>query len=101
MRSCRAPPPGPASPVGPHVAAGAGAASVAALEELGAEGECALAVGDVDGTVAMNARPHAKIMESTGATVLAEPAAQVERRVALVLHAGRPAVRTAVVDRAP
>ena len=28
----------------------------------------------------MNARPHAKIMESTGVTVLAEPAAQVERR---------------------
>src|SRR5262249_19760219 len=43
--------------------------------------EKAVAADDVDGAVAMNARFHAKIMELAGNTVLAELAAQVDRRV--------------------
>jgi len=62
-------------------AAHAGSAAVAALEELCAEGERAVAADDVDGAVAMNARLHAKIMELAGNKVLAELAAQVDRRV--------------------
>ncbi|GHF75757.1 transcriptional regulator [Streptomyces thermodiastaticus] len=59
----------------------ADADGVAALEELCAEGERAVASDDVDTAVALNARFHAKIMELAGNTVLAGLAAQVDRRV--------------------
>lgn len=59
----------------------AGAEAVAALEELCAEGERAVAADDVDAAVRANARLHAKIMELAGNAVLAELAAQVDRRV--------------------
>jgi DNA-binding GntR family transcriptional regulator len=62
-------------------AANAGGAGVAALQELCAQGERAVAAGDVDAAVALNARFHAKIMELTGNAVLAELAGQVDRRV--------------------
>ncbi|MBW8794850.1 MAG: GntR family transcriptional regulator [Streptomyces sp.] len=62
-------------------AAGAGSAGVAALESLCAEGEKAVAADDVDAAVALNAAFHAKIMDLAGNTVLAELAAQVDRRV--------------------
>jgi DNA-binding GntR family transcriptional regulator len=62
-------------------AANAGTAGITALEELCAEGERAVAADDVDLAVAMNARFHAKVMELAGNTVLAELAAQVDRRV--------------------
>ncbi len=62
-------------------AAHADAAGVGALEELCAEGERAVADDDVDAAVALNARFHAKIMELAGNAVLAELAAQVDRRV--------------------
>ncbi|MEV7076877.1 GntR family transcriptional regulator [Streptomyces sp. NPDC091972] len=62
-------------------AANAGSAGVAALEELCAQGESAVAADDVDGAVALNARLHAKVMELAGNAVLAELAAQVDRRV--------------------
>ncbi|MET7984421.1 GntR family transcriptional regulator [Streptomyces sp. NPDC005281] len=62
-------------------AANAGPSAVGALEDLCAEGERAVAADDVDAAVAMNARLHAKIMELAGNTVLAELAAQVDRRV--------------------
>ncbi|MDD9376368.1 GntR family transcriptional regulator [Streptomyces sp. ZAF1911] len=62
-------------------AAHAGAEAVAALEELCAQGERAVAADDVDTAVALNARLHAKIMELAGNAVLAELAAQVDRRV--------------------
>ncbi|MFJ3669759.1 GntR family transcriptional regulator [Streptomyces sp. NPDC090106] len=62
-------------------AATAGASAIKALEEICEEGERAVAADDVDGAVAMNARLHAKIMELAGNTVLAELAAQVDRRV--------------------
>ncbi|MCX5126319.1 GntR family transcriptional regulator [Streptomyces sp. NPDC002812] len=62
-------------------AAHAGAEAVAALEELCAQGERAVAADDVDTAVATNARLHAKIMELAGNAVLAELAAQVDRRV--------------------
>ncbi|MGP2437307.1 GntR family transcriptional regulator [Streptomyces sp. JW3] len=62
-------------------AAGATSAGVAALEELCAEGERAVAADDVDGAVTLNARFHAKVMELAGNAVLAELAAQVDRRV--------------------
>jgi DNA-binding GntR family transcriptional regulator len=62
-------------------AANAGSAGIAVLEELCEEGEKAVAADDVDGAVALNARFHAKIMELAGNTVLAELAAQVDRRV--------------------
>ncbi len=62
-------------------AANAGTAGITALEELCAEGERAVADDDVDGAVAMNARFHAKVMELAGNAVLAELAAQVDRRV--------------------
>jgi DNA-binding GntR family transcriptional regulator len=48
---------------------------------LCAEGERAVDADDVDGAVAMNARFHAKVMELAGNAVLAELAAQVDRRV--------------------
>lgn len=59
----------------------ADADGVAALEELCAEGERAVASDDVDAAVALNARFHATIMELAGNTVLAGLAAQVDRRV--------------------
>ncbi|GAB7059625.1 GntR family transcriptional regulator [Streptomyces mexicanus] len=62
-------------------AAHADAAGVGALEELCAEGERAVAADDVDAAVALNARFHAKIMELASNAVLAELAAQVDRRV--------------------
>ncbi|MDQ0597698.1 DNA-binding GntR family transcriptional regulator [Streptomyces canus] len=62
-------------------AADAGKAAIGVLEEMCAEGERAVADDDVDRAVAMNARLHAKIMELAGNAVLAELAAQVDRRV--------------------
>ncbi|MFF7467947.1 FCD domain-containing protein [Streptomyces sp. NPDC008092] len=62
-------------------AANAGSAGVAALESLCAEGEKAVAADEVDAAVALNAAFHAKIMALAGNTVLAELAAQVDRRV--------------------
>ncbi|WP_217207822.1 GntR family transcriptional regulator [Streptomyces sp. AC550_RSS872] len=62
-------------------AAHADKAGIAALEELCAEGEKAVAADDVDAAVALNARFHAKIMDLAGNTVLAELATQVDRRV--------------------
>ncbi|MEU6421469.1 GntR family transcriptional regulator [Streptomyces spiralis] len=56
-------------------------AGVAALEELCAQGERAVADDDVDAAVALNARFHATIMDLAGNAVLAELAAQVDRRV--------------------
>ncbi|MGW0085097.1 GntR family transcriptional regulator [Streptomyces sp. NPDC003393] len=56
-------------------------AGVAALEELCARGEQAVADDDVDAAVALNARFHATIMDLAGNAVLAELAAQVDRRV--------------------
>ncbi|POX48885.1 GntR family transcriptional regulator [Streptomyces sp. Ru71] len=62
-------------------AASADDAGVARLEELCAQGEEAVAADDVDGAVALNARFHATIMELAGNAVLADLAAQVDRRV--------------------
>jgi DNA-binding GntR family transcriptional regulator len=62
-------------------AADADSAGIAVLEELCAEGERAVDADDVDAAVAMNARFHAKVMELAGNAVLAELAAQVDRRV--------------------
>ncbi|MFF5301596.1 GntR family transcriptional regulator [Streptomyces sp. NPDC013161] len=62
-------------------AVNAGSAGIAVLEELCAEGERAVDADDVDAAVAMNARFHAKVMELAGNAVLAELAAQVDRRV--------------------
>jgi DNA-binding GntR family transcriptional regulator len=62
-------------------AAGASGTAIGMLEEMCAEGERAVADDDVDRAVAMNARLHAKIMELAGNAVLAELAAQVDRRV--------------------
>lgn len=54
---------------------------IAALEELCAKGERAVADDDVDLAVATNAAFHAKVMELAGNVVLAELAGQVDRRV--------------------
>ncbi|MFJ4624068.1 GntR family transcriptional regulator [Streptomyces sp. NPDC088812] len=62
-------------------AAHADRAGVEALNELLAQGMGAVAADDVDAAVALNARFHAKVMELAGNTVLAELAAQVDRRV--------------------
>ncbi|MEV6510921.1 MULTISPECIES: GntR family transcriptional regulator [unclassified Streptomyces] len=62
-------------------AVNAGSTGIAVLEELCAEGERAVDADDVDAAVAMNARFHAKVMELAGNAVLAELAAQVDRRV--------------------
>lgn len=62
-------------------AANSGTAGIEALEELCAEGERAVADDDVDLAVATNAAFHAKVMELAGNSVLAELAAQVDRRV--------------------
>ncbi|MFD7133552.1 GntR family transcriptional regulator [Streptomyces sp. NPDC059894] len=62
-------------------AAHADRAGVEALNELLAQGMGAVASDDVDAAVALNARFHAKVMELAGNAVLAELAAQVDRRV--------------------
>ncbi|MFF5435983.1 GntR family transcriptional regulator [Streptomyces achromogenes] len=62
-------------------AAHADSAGIAALNELCAEGERAVAAEDVDRAVALNAAFHSKVMELAGNTVLAGLAAQVDRRV--------------------
>ncbi|MGW7463437.1 GntR family transcriptional regulator [Streptomyces xantholiticus] len=62
-------------------AANAGKAGIAALEELCAKGEQAVADDDVDLAVATNAAFHAKVMELAGNLVLADLAGQVDRRV--------------------
>lgn len=62
-------------------AAGSDEAGVAALEALCARGEESVAADDVDLTVATNAAFHAKVMSMAGNVVLAELAAQVDRRV--------------------
>jgi len=62
-------------------AADGGSAGISVLQELCAEGEKAVAADDVDAAVALNARFHTKIMELAGNAVLAELAAQVDRRV--------------------
>ncbi|MFF3499347.1 GntR family transcriptional regulator [Streptomyces sp. NPDC003247] len=62
-------------------AAHADPAGVDALNELLAQGMGAVASDDVDAAVALNARFHAKVMELAGNAVLAELAAQVDRRV--------------------
>ncbi|MFF3919711.1 GntR family transcriptional regulator [Streptomyces sp. NPDC001852] len=59
----------------------ADASGIGALEELCAEGEKAVAADDVDRAVALNAAFHAKVMDLAGNAVLAELAAQVDRRV--------------------
>lgn len=65
-----------------RLAAGnADGAGVEALEEILAEGLEAVDADDVDAAVALNARFHAKVMELAGNAVLAELAAQVDRRV--------------------
>ena len=62
-------------------ASNADGAGVEALEEILAEGLKAVDADDVDAAVALNALFHAKIMELAGNAVLAELAAQVDRRV--------------------
>ncbi|WP_203183600.1 GntR family transcriptional regulator [Streptomyces pratensis] len=62
-------------------AAHAGRPGIEALEELCSQGERAVAADDVDLAVATNAAFHAKVMELAGNVVLAELAAQVDRRV--------------------
>ncbi|MGW1887623.1 GntR family transcriptional regulator [Streptomyces sp. NPDC002133] len=64
-----------------QAAANSGSAGIAALEELCARGEQAVADDDVDLAVATNAAFHAKVMELAGNVVLAELAGQVDRRV--------------------
>ncbi|MBO8191045.1 GntR family transcriptional regulator [Streptomyces oryzae] len=59
----------------------AGPQGVAALEELCARGEAALARDEVDAVVDANAAFHAKVMELAGNSVLAELSRQVDRRV--------------------
>ncbi|MFG2626232.1 GntR family transcriptional regulator [Streptomyces sp. NPDC048473] len=62
-------------------AANSGTAGIAALEELCAKGEQAVADDDVDLAVATNAAFHTKVMELAGNVVLSELAGQVDRRV--------------------
>lgn len=62
-------------------AAHAGSPGIEVLRELCEEGEKAVDADDVESAVALNARFHTKIMELAGNTVLAELAAQVDRRV--------------------
>ena len=59
----------------------AGPAGIAALEQLCSRGEQAVVADDTDLVVATVADFHAKVMELGGNAVLAELAAQVERRV--------------------
>ncbi|MFC9113733.1 GntR family transcriptional regulator [Streptomyces sp. NPDC057092] len=62
-------------------ASNADSEGVRALEGILAEGLGAVEADDVDAAVALNARFHAKVMELAGNAVLAELAAQVDRRV--------------------
>ncbi|WP_405691076.1 GntR family transcriptional regulator [Streptomyces sp. NBC_01185] len=62
-------------------AAHSGQPGIEALEELCSQGERAVAADQVDLAVATNAAFHAKVMELAGNVVLAELAAQVDRRV--------------------
>ncbi|MEV5243815.1 GntR family transcriptional regulator [Streptomyces werraensis] len=62
-------------------ASNAGSEGVRALEEILVEGLKAVEADDVDAAVVLNARFHAKVMELAGNAVLAELAAQVDRRV--------------------
>ncbi|GGW24613.1 GntR family transcriptional regulator [Streptomyces xantholiticus] len=62
-------------------AANSDKAGLAALEELCAKGERAVAEDDLDLAVATNAAFHTKVMELAGNLVLAELAGQVDRRV--------------------
>ncbi|GGS26338.1 transcriptional regulator [Streptomyces pseudogriseolus] len=62
-------------------ASNADSKGVQALERILAEGLKAVEADDVDAAVALNARFHAKVMELAGNAVLAELAAQVDRRV--------------------
>lgn len=62
-------------------AANATKAGITALEKLCIRGEAAVDSGDTDLAVAVNAAFHAKVMELAGNSVLAELAAQVDRRV--------------------
>jgi DNA-binding GntR family transcriptional regulator len=62
-------------------ASNADSKGVRALEEILAEGLGAVEADDVDAAVVLNARFHAKVMELAGNAVLAELAAQVDRRV--------------------
>ncbi|HZE31428.1 MAG TPA: GntR family transcriptional regulator [Actinoallomurus sp.] len=55
--------------------------AVAGLREICERGVSALAVDDVDAVVAANAELHSAIVELSGNKVLAELAAQVDRRV--------------------
>ncbi|GGV75125.1 transcriptional regulator [Streptomyces griseoloalbus] len=65
-----------------RLAAGnADSAGIEVLEAILAEGLNAVDADDVDTAVALNARFHAKIMDLAGNAVLAELAAQVDRRV--------------------
>jgi DNA-binding GntR family transcriptional regulator len=52
-----------------------------ALDEIVAQGLTAVAKDDVDAAIALNAAFHSKIIELAGNAVLAELAAQVDRRV--------------------
>lgn len=62
-------------------AAHSGTAGIAALEELCAKGERAVADDDVDLAVATDAAFHAKVMELAANVVLTELAGQVDARV--------------------
>ncbi|KOU77942.1 GntR family transcriptional regulator [Streptomyces sp. MMG1533] len=62
-------------------AANSDKAGIEALNEILKQGRLAVASDDVDAAVALNARFHGKIMELAGNAVLAELAAQVDRRV--------------------
>ncbi|WP_129305684.1 GntR family transcriptional regulator [Streptomyces sp. L2] len=59
----------------------AGEAGITALQRIVEEGRIAAAENDITRAVALNAAFHAKIMELAGNAVLAELAAQVDRRV--------------------
>ncbi|AVV45548.1 GntR family transcriptional regulator [Streptomyces sp. ID05-04B] len=54
---------------------------IAVLNEILAQGVLAATEDDEDAALALNARFHAKVVELSGNTVLAELAAQVDRRV--------------------
>lgn len=56
-------------------------AGLTALREILEEGLAAVAADDVDAAVVLNARFHATVMRLAGNAVLAELAAQVDRRV--------------------
>jgi DNA-binding GntR family transcriptional regulator len=62
-------------------AANASKAGIEALRDIQEQGMRAVAADDVDAAVLLNARFHAKVMELAGNAVLAELAAQVDRRV--------------------